>query len=186
MGEKTMSDKHKKLIRILPTGIMFMIVELVLALGACRVQMTDKLFAGSEGLNYMHTDFYKYNPATYTLGHILFIGLGTLIYFQIFAKEMRRILEMSLIFIIIEAVICILSAGGIYMLLLGQIVEKGKNIYIGGNEGNYVIGPDWMKYITMIGWSIYPLLLMMSDIVIWSAAGNKADEKKRGINGKTG
>ncbi|MCQ2494458.1 MAG: hypothetical protein MJ104_07635, partial [Lachnospiraceae bacterium] len=155
------------------------IVEAVLAFGACRLQMVDKILVGSEGFDYMHATFYNYNPVTYALGHILFIGLGTLIYFQIFAKEMRRILELSLVFIFIEAIICILSAGGIFMMLAYQIVEKGKNLYIGGSGGSYTIGPAIMCYFSIIGWTVFPVLLMTADIIVWSAVGKKVGRKKQ-------
>lgn len=178
-GGMGMSDKNKKLIQILPTGIIFMIVEAALAFGACRLQMVDKILVGSEGFDYMHATFYNYNPVTYALGHILFIGLGTLIYFQIFAKEMRRILELSLVFIFIEAIICILSAGGIFMMLAYQIVEKGKNLYIGGSGGSYTIGPAIMCYFSIIGWTVFPVLLMTTDIIAWSAVGKKVGRKKQ-------
>lgn len=112
----------KKIIGIVPNGLIFMVVATVLAYAGCRLQLRDKIFMGTA---WTGAATYEYNPVMYILGAAFYWGLLLLLYFTAFAKGIKRISELTTLWRIAAYALSLLQAWIMYELLYNITYRSG-------------------------------------------------------------
>lgn len=112
----------KKILGIVPNGLLFMFVATVLAYVGCRLQLRDKIYMG---IAWTGAATYEYNPVMYILGAAFYWGLLLLLYFTAFTKGIKRITELTPLWRIAAYALSLLQAWIMYELLYNITYRSG-------------------------------------------------------------